>query len=81
MDLADHINDHESVGCSDVSGSLGIVQMPAGYALMLDADRMYHYWLRSDGAESVIHWNKWAVYRGAVKDYAARPTPEAKERT
>ena len=61
--LKDHINDHVSFGCRECS--LGIQKMPDGYALMLDADGMYYYWLRSDGAEGHIHWNKWAVYRGA----------------
>lgn len=54
----------------DMSQSLGIVQMPEGYALMLDADRMHYYWIREDGAESAIHWNKWAVYNWAKTDAA-----------
>ncbi len=59
-------------GCEDVSASLGIQKMPAGYALMLDADRMYYFWLeRATGEISRIHWNRWAVYRGA-KAVAAR---------
>ena len=32
-------------GCTDCSGSLGIQSMPSGYALMLDADRMYFFWM------------------------------------
>jgi hypothetical protein len=51
--------------------SLGIVKMPPGYKLMIDSDEVYYYWLRDDGAESCIHWNKWAVYRGAVADAQA----------
>lgn len=58
-------------GCTDCSHSLGIVQMPPGYSLMLDADGMYFFWMeRSTGRESVIDWNKWNVYRGAKADAA-----------
>ena len=42
--------------------------MPEGYALMLNPDRTHHYWLRFNGNESAIHWDKWAVYRGAIKN-------------
>lgn len=55
-------------GCRDVSDSLGIQKMPTGYALMLDADEMFYFWFElASGAESSIHWNRWAVYRGAVR--------------
>jgi hypothetical protein len=50
--------------------SLGFVKMPPGYALMLNGDESHFYWLRHDGLESVIHWNRWAVYRGAQSDAA-----------
>lgn len=66
--LSKHVADYVRLGCVDKSKSLGICQMPAGYALMLDADYSHFFWLRNDGQESVIHWNKWAVYRGAKKD-------------
>lgn len=61
--LADHIADHESHGCRVVD--LGIQKMPDGYALMLNADQTYFYWLAEDGQESAEHWNKWAVWRWA----------------
>jgi hypothetical protein len=51
--------------------NLGIQKMPDGYSLMLDDDGQYFYWERArDGATSVIHWNKWAVWRGAKLDAA-----------
>lgn len=56
-------------GCQDVSGSFGIQSMPEGYALMLDGDQMYFFWMeKATGRQSVIHHDKWAVRRGAVKD-------------
>ena len=59
-------------GCTDVSGSLGIQKMPEGFSLMLDADRMFFFWMElATGIESAIHWSKWAVYRGA-KNYVAK---------
>ena len=70
-------------GCRRVDQSLGIQKMPEGYALMLDADEMYYFWLRHDGAESCIHWNKWAVRKGAIADAAmlsARSEPELQSR-
>lgn len=70
MGLADHVADHVALGCHKVE--LGIQRMPEGYALMLDADDMYYYWLRDDGTESVIHWNKWAVRKGAVQNSKSR---------
>lgn len=68
MDLSFHVNDHESIGSIDASKSLGIQKMPDGYALMLNPDRTHFYWLRYDGVASVIHWDKWAIYRGASRD-------------
>jgi len=56
-------------GCDDVSHSLGIQKMPDGYALMLDADGMYFFWMeKSTGRESAIHWNKWDIYQSAKHD-------------
>jgi hypothetical protein len=66
--LSVFIDEAVSFGCVDVSESLGIRKMPKGYALMLNADHTHHYWLRHDGIESDIHWDKWAVYRGAKED-------------
>lgn len=57
---------------SDVSSSLGIQTMPEGYKLILNNDRTHYYWLRDDGVESVIDWDKWRVYRGAKADKASR---------
>jgi hypothetical protein len=36
---------------------------------MLDDDEAFFVWVRDDGVESVIHWNKWAVWRGAMIDH------------
>jgi hypothetical protein len=70
LKLNKHVEQHESFGCSNRSNSLGIQRMPEGYALMLDGDAMYFYWLRFDGNQSCIHWNKWAVRKGAMIDTA-----------
>ena len=56
---------------SDVSATLGIQQMPEGYRLMLNRDRTHYYWLRNDGAEGPICWDKWWVYRGAKLNKSA----------
>lgn len=63
--LADQICDHEQQGSEHVSDSLGFCKMPQGYALMLNPDRSHYYWLRHDGAEGPIDWNKWRVYKSA----------------
>ena len=55
-------------GCTHEDKALGIHKMPQGYALMRDADGLYYFWLCEDGRESAIHWNKWAVRRGAYYD-------------
>lgn len=69
--LAWHIQDHVLCGSTDRSASLGIARMPEGYALMLNPDQSHYYWLRFDGVDSVICWDRWAVYRGAKADKAA----------
>ena len=63
MRLEDHVKAHEDLGCQrrDIRHP-----MPDGYALMLDHDEMYYYWLRHDGSTSEVHWNKWAVRKGAI---------------
>ena len=66
--LARHVAAHVDCGCREISGSLGIQKMPSGYALMLNADESYFYWLRSDGASSRIFSDKWTVYREAKAD-------------
>lgn len=66
--LAVHVLDHVDHGCHGMDDSLGIQKMPEGYALMLNSDKSHFYWLRYDGVESCICWDKWAVYRGAKTD-------------
>lgn len=73
MTLAEHIADHVSCGCTDMSRSLGAQKMPDGYALMLNPDRSHFYGLKHDGTETDIHWNKWAIYRWAKKSAALTP--------
>jgi hypothetical protein len=51
----------------DVSNSLGIKKMPEGYTLMLNNDQTHYYWSKDDRVESDIHWDKWAIWRGAVE--------------
>jgi len=64
--LDEHVTDHEGIGSIRVDGCLGIQKMPKGYALMKDMGEPYYfYWLRYDGIASLIHWDKWACYRGA----------------
>lgn len=62
------IREYVSAGCSDMSNSLGIQQMPDGYALMLNPDKTHYFWITKN-SESCIHCDKWAVYRGA-KEHA-----------
>lgn len=57
-------------GCIDYSDRLGIAKMQDGYALLLNSDHSHFFWLRWDGAESQICWDKWAVYRGAKANAA-----------
>jgi hypothetical protein len=66
--LSPHVEHHVACGAVDKSNSLGILRMPDGYALMLNADYTHYYWLRYDSEESVIYWNKWDVYRLAMYD-------------
>jgi hypothetical protein len=67
-----HSDDYEfylECGCTNMDRSLGIRKMPEGYHLLLDSDDMYFFWMeRATGRESSFHWNKWAVYRGAIAD-------------
>jgi hypothetical protein len=64
--LQKHIRALEDLGCIHMERSLGFAKMPEGYALMLNADRTHYFWLRHDGGESDVHWNKWAVRKGAI---------------
>lgn len=64
-----HIEDHVNCGAINMNHALGSRSMPEGYALMLNADQTHYYWLRHDGAESTICWDRWAAYRGAKQDH------------
>lgn len=66
-ELDKQVADHERHGARRMDRSLGIQTMPAGFALMLDADEMYYYWLAYDGRYGAEHWNKWAVRKGAMR--------------
>lgn len=55
-------------GCRVMDSTLGFQSMPRGYALMLNSDETHYFWLCDDGRESCIHWDKWAVRRGAISD-------------
>lgn len=58
-------------GCTVCDASLGIQKMPDGYHLMLNADCSHFFWVeRATGRYSVVHWDKWAIYRGAKEDAA-----------
>lgn len=60
---------YEEMGCEDWSKRFGFVRMPTGYRCFLNADRSHFFGLRlSDGMETCIHWNPWAIYRWAVAD-------------
>ena len=48
--------------------ALGFAKMPEGYELW-QLDSGHWMWVESrTERESCIHWNKWAVYRGARLD-------------
>lgn len=64
--LAAHVSFYEDHGCTRCDRWLGIQRMPEGYALMLNGDETHFFWLRHDGAESSIDWNKWRVRRAAI---------------
>lgn len=77
--LAEAIRDHVLCGASDRSASLGFINMPEGYALMLNPDETHYYWLRFDGAESPICWDRFAVYRGAKANKAITNAKQREE--
>lgn len=66
------VAEHEGLGAERRDKSLGLVEMPAGYALMINSDHTHFYWLCYDGRESSIDWDKWSVYRGAKADAKMR---------
>lgn len=63
--LEKHTKDHEDLGCTRMDRALGFAKMPPGYALMLDHDEAFYYGLGSDGVQSDVCWDKWAIYRWA----------------
>ena len=66
------------LGCRDVSNSLGIQKMPDGYALILDGDGIFFFWMeKATGREGLSHWDKWAAYREA-KAVASPDSTEAR---
>lgn len=77
LTLEDHVRFAVSCGSIDRGVRLnGKAFMPDGYELM-QADSGHYYFLRADGEESDIHWNRWAVYRWAKADAAPHhPTTE-----
>jgi len=56
----------------NMNRSLGIQKMPEGYDLILNDDMTHYFYRRQDGEESVIHWDKWAVYYWAKHDKALK---------
>lgn len=66
------VKEHEKDGCQRACRSLGFVKMPEGYALMLNTDISHFYWLRHDGVEGVIFWNKWRARKAAKMNAASR---------
>lgn len=51
-------------------GALGKAKMPDGYELWRDEDGYYWWHHTASGRESVMHWSRWAVRKGAVLDAA-----------
>jgi hypothetical protein len=51
---------------------LGAIRMPEGYALMLDPDGMFFFWLRDDGERSADDSHRWDVRRAAIADSKRR---------
>lgn len=66
--LSSLIRDEEYIGSTCCNHSLGIQQMPIGYALMLNPDGTHYYGVKWTREESSEHWNKWAIYNWAKKD-------------
>ena len=70
-ELDNLVADYEASGCERRDRSLGFLGMPDGYALMLNADRTHYFWLRDDGKESAVSWDKWRVRKGAFANAAS----------
>lgn len=62
--------DDESV--IDHTNRLGFASMPPGYKLLQLDSGHFIYERESDGEESAIHWNKWAIWRWAWADFTER---------
>lgn len=78
MSHPDDFDFYLECGCDVMDHSLGIQKMPEGYHLMLNADGTHFFWMElATGRESAIHWNKWAVYRGARHDASSGRTGRA----
>lgn len=52
----------------DCTDRLGIQKMPPGYRLW-QLDSGHYLWELNDRTESAIHWDRWAIYRGAWNHY------------
>lgn len=53
----------------DRTDSLGIQKMPPGYHL-IQLDSGHYIWDHpKTDTESCIHWDRWAIYRGAWAHY------------
>ena len=63
--LSSVVAEYEKMGCRRIEIGLCNVKMPQGYALMLNADGTHYFWLRQDGVESTIHWNRFVIHRWA----------------
>ena len=71
------INEHLSLGSHRTN--FGKVRPPAGYDVLSNPDGTHYYWVCHDGRESVIHWDRWAAYRGAKVDAERRDNDAASE--
>jgi hypothetical protein len=56
--------------CGAFVALTGRARIPEGYAILLNADRSHYFWIRADGAEGPIHWDKWAAVRMAKANAA-----------
>lgn len=68
MGIEEEIKSLEGLGCINYNDRLGFHSVPNGYALMLNADYSHFFYVRFDGKESCIHWNRWAVLRWIKQD-------------
>ena len=68
MEIDELVEDYVSGGCTDYSDRLGFCDVPMGYALLLNRDESHFFYIKEDGKESSIHWDKWAVYNWIKAD-------------